>query len=106
MLMEFLSFERFISLELLIGFYYLGALVIPIFIWRWTLSLTKRLQLDQLANDSLLSLWRVLPPKQRGYLLLFLALSFLFAQIFWRMMFEFLIAYLQIRAALLQGCSS
>ena len=31
--MDFLSFKTFISTEALIGFYYLGAIILPVFSW-------------------------------------------------------------------------
>ena len=47
--------------------------------------------------------WKSLNQKQKSKLIIFFITSFLFMELFWRMLFEFLIAYMQIRDALLQS---
>ena len=101
--MDFLTFKSFISTEVLIIFYYLGALILPIGIW---LMLTWLIQKYKLFNTAYESgkeiIWKSLNKKQKTKLVAFFIISFLFIEIFWRMFFEFLIAYMQIRDALLQ----
>lgn len=101
--MDFLTFKTFISTETLIIFYYLGAFILPIFSW---LLLTWLIQKYKLLNFSYENgkelLWKSLSQKQKAKYIAFFIIAFLFMELFWRMLFEFLIAYMQIRDALLQ----
>ncbi len=99
--MDFLTFKRFISIEALIVFYYMGAVVMPIGL---LLSLNWFIQKVSLVKSGLeqgkQQLWSKLTPAQKFKIMLFLTVFFLFMELFWRMLFEFLIAYIQIRNAL------
>ena len=101
--MDFLTFKSFISTEILIIFYYLGALILPIGIW---LLITWLIQKYRIFNVTYISgkkvLWKSLNRKQQAEIVAYFVTSLLFAELFWRMFFEFLIAYMQMRDALLQ----
>ena len=47
-------------------------------------------------------LWNALTTRQKVKLSAAFLIAFLFMQLFWRMLFEFLIAYMQMRDAILQ----
>ncbi|APW66031.1 MULTISPECIES: DUF4282 domain-containing protein [Arcobacteraceae] len=101
--MDFLTFKTFISTEILIIFYYLGAIFLPFITWillKWAI---KRYKLINTSYENIKeSLWKTLSKKQQLKFLSFFIILFIFMEIFWRMLFEFLIAYMQIRDALLQ----
>lgn len=101
-MLDFLSFKSFISIKVLIGFYYLGVVFLPLLVW-WLSQ--KRLRYRLLAQQVMQNMntywWQHLTQKQKLQLGLVLLGGFLFLQLFWRMLFEFLIAYMQIRDALL-----
>lgn len=100
--MDFLTFKRFISIEVLIVFYYLGAVVLPMAIWYLMTWLLQRYQLLNAAYENGKEIvWSSLSSKQKTRVLAFFIISFLFMELFWRMLFEFLIAYMQMRDALL-----
>ena len=100
-MIDFLTFKSFISIDVLILFYYFGALVLPIGLWMVSMWLIRRYQLfNTFYEQSQTLLWEVLNKKQKIQVGLFFIISFLFMQLFWRMLFEFLIAYMQIRDAL------
>lgn len=100
--MDFLSFKTFISTEVLIFFYYLGALVMPIAIWLTLIWVIRRFSILNIAyQNTWQALWSILSRKQKLLFAGLFLLSFLFMELFWRMLFEFLIAYLQMRDALL-----
>lgn len=100
--MDFLTFNQFISTEVLITFYYLGAIVIPIGLW---VAIKKLIHKYDFLNSGFETgktlFWKSLNNKQQLKLSFILVICFLFMQLFWRMLFEFLIAYMQIREALL-----
>ena len=101
--MDFLTFKTFISTEALIVFYYLGALILPIGLWlllTWLIRKYKLLNTTYKNGKKLL--WKSLNRKQQTKFVAFFIISFLFMELFWRMLFEFLIAYMQMRDALLQ----
>ena len=102
--MDFLTFKSFISTEVLIIFYYIGAVLLPIGIWVLLSWLIRKYRLLNTAYENGKKLiWKSLNRKQQTWFVLFFITSFLFMELFWRMMFEFLIAYMQIRDALLQS---
>ena len=101
--MDFLTFKSFISTEVLIIFYYLGALILPIAIWILLIWLIRKYRLLNTAYENGKEIiWKSLSRKQQINLVIFFVTSFLFMELFWRMFFEFLIAYMQMRDALLQ----
>ena len=101
--MDFLTFKSFISTEVLIIFYYLGALILPISVWLLLTWLIRKYKLVNTAYENGKEIiWKSLNRKQQTKLVVFFITSFLFMELFWRMFFEFLIAYMQMRDALLQ----
>ncbi len=100
--MDFLTFKSFISTEVLIVFYYIGAFILPVGIWfLLTWLIRKYKYLNTAYENSKAIVWRSLNKQQQTKLVAFFITSFLFMELFWRMLFEFLIAYMQIRDALL-----
>ena len=100
--MDFLTFKSFISTEVLIIFYYIGALILPVGIWillTWLIRKYRFLNTSYENGKELI--WKSLNKKQQTKLVAFFISFFLFMELFWRMLFEFLIAYMQIRDALL-----
>lgn len=101
--MDFLTFKSFISTEVLIIFYYLGALVLPVGMWLLLLWIIRKYKVFNSAYEGGKEIiWQSFNRKQKTKLLAFLVISVLFMELFWRMLFEFLIAYMQMRDALLQ----
>lgn len=101
--MDFLSFKELISIPVLIGFYYLGAIVFPFFMWifsKWAVKKYKLVGDVQSKGKDLI--WRTLNTKQKTLFIATFLMIFLFMELFWRMMFEFLIAFMQMRDALLR----
>jgi len=101
--MDFLTFKSFISINALIIFYYIGALILPVGIWfliDWIIQ--KYDFFDVVYKKGKELIWKSLDKKQQSKLVIFFIFFFLFMELFWRMLFEFLIAYMQIRDALLQ----
>jgi len=99
--MDFLTFKTFISTEALIIFYYLGVIILPLFSWlllTWVIKRNKLFNISYTNGKELL--WKSLTTKQRFKFVAFFIIAFIFMELFWRMLFEFLIAYMQIRDAL------
>ena len=98
---DFLTFKTFISPMALIVFYYMGAVLMPLFIWffsRWTMKKITMMEQSYQASKNLV--WGNLILKYKILFVILFVMMFLFMQLLWRMMFEFLIAYMQIREAL------
>lgn len=101
--MDFFTFKSFISTEILIIFYYLGALILPIGTWILLIRLIHKYRiLNKIYENGEEIIWKSLNTKQKTKFLAFFVSIFVFVELFWRMLFEFLIAYMQIRDALLQ----
>jgi len=101
--MDFLTFKTFISTEALIAFYYFGAIILPIGLWLLLTWLVRKYNLLNSAYKSGKDLfWKSLSNKKKTQLIVFFIILFFFMELFWRMLFEFLIAYMQMRDALLQ----
>jgi len=101
--MDFLIFKTFLSIEALIVFYYIGAVIFPVGIWILMLWLLKRYDF---INEAYLQgkelVWKSINRSQRIKLAITFIIIFMFMELFWRMLFEFLIAYMQIRDALIK----
>ena len=102
--MDFLTFKSFISTEVLIFFYYIGAIILPAGAWYLVTWLMQKYELVNIAYEKGKdTIWNSLNKKQKNKLIMFFVSSFIFMELFWRMLFEFLIAYMQIRDALLRS---
>ncbi len=103
-MMDFLTFKSFISPAALIVLYYTGAVILPVASWAWALRLIGRSGAAQrIYQKGRHALWQNLNYKQRTRgIVLFVGL-FLLMELFWRMLFEFLIAYMQIHGALVSA---
>ncbi|WP_038251010.1 DUF4282 domain-containing protein [Ghiorsea bivora] len=100
-MLDFLTFQSFISLPALFIFYYLGALILPIITWYLCLQLSQKLNIIHLSlKKGQQWMWQLLNTKQKSMLTLFFILMLGFIELFWRMIFEFLIAYMQMHNAL------
>lgn len=105
-LLDFLSFKTFISPYILIACYFIGAFIIPIasiFLVKWAKDKwIKSKYYSNLKNEGLipLEISQFIPLKIRFYSIIAAITLFISLEIMWRMLFEFLIAYLQIREAL------
>ena len=64
--------------------YYIGALVVPYFIWKYI----KKFKLNNIAS-------------RIPYVSMVFIMSFLFAELLWRMGFEYLLAFMQMHEALI-----
>lgn len=84
-------------------FYYLGAFFMPIAGWVIACWLVRKSTVvgAVFAHMNTIS-WRKLSVRQKGLLLSVFFGALIMLELFWRMLFEFLIAYLQIRDALVQ----
>jgi hypothetical protein len=101
-LLDFLRFRTFISPHALIVFYYLGALGMPVASWLFLVWLRRRYKPLGLANDTARQTSAVvIPLHYRVVATLLFLFSLLFMELMWRMIFEYLIAFLQMRDALL-----
>ena len=96
-----ITFETFVSPTLLIGFYYLGAVggpIVGLFVTRQLIAVARRVDVPSSdAVEAAREVWI----KTRAGIGLMAVFAFVFFELFWRMLFEFLIAYFQMRDALL-----
>ena len=100
--MDFLAFKSFISIKALIIFYYIGALILPVGLWLLVGWLIRKYDFfDAAYKKGKEVIWKSLNKKQQTKLVIFFIFVFFFMELFWRMLFEFLIAYMQIRDALI-----
>ncbi|MDD2358315.1 MAG: DUF4282 domain-containing protein [Thiovulaceae bacterium] len=87
-MVEFLTFDRFISIDMLILFYYLGAFVLPLLLYFSRAYFFQRYpfteNLMQSLNNSASVRMKVI-----------FLLCIIFCEIIWRMMFEAMIGYFQ-----------
>jgi len=98
---DFLTFQTFITPTLLIFMYYIGAVLIPMVSWylaRWI----QRSYFTGLSKSFKEKVEARTTVKQRFIVYAAFILCFLCMEIFWRMMFEFFIAYFDMHDALMQ----
>ncbi len=93
---DFLTFRSFITPDLLIILYYMGAVVMPLFAYLFYLWLRAKFSMDYEID---------IRKRYRYLFYLAMIISFLSMEIFWRMLFEFMIAYFDMHDALLHIAS-
>ena len=101
--MDFLTFKDFISIPVLIGFYYMGAVVMPLSMWFFTFWLIKKFSLlGEIHQKGKTAVWSLMSTKQKLLFSSFFIAVFMFMELFWRLFFEYLIAFMQMRDALMR----
>ncbi len=93
--MEFLLFKRLISIETLIAFYYLGAIIFPFFLYFNYKKNSKNFFWKKLNNSI-----KKTPSKKQLFSMSLI--TFIFMELFWRLLFEFLISYIQVRDKIME----
>ncbi len=100
--MDFLTFKTFLSINTLIVFYYIGAIVLPVLVWSLSAWILQKYKIIDFVNQHKKRLTGKPFSKSRRVKVILLSIwLFLFMELCWRMLFEFLIAYMQMRDALL-----
>jgi len=94
---DFLTFKSFITGELLILFYYIGAVAVPLLLWMLQNYLARKFSLFQKLQSMQKQFYTTLNNKDRMIYVLIIFCLFLSIEILWRMMFETMIAYFQMR---------
>ena len=105
--MDFFAFNSFISIPVLIGFYIIGAVVCPVVMWwcmRWLVG--RYPFLGDIHHQGKAALWRLLPHATRWKIAALFAVMFVFGELLWRLLFEFLIGYMQMHDALVKTLGS
>ncbi len=98
---DFLTFQTFITPTLLILMYYIGAVLIPIVSWylaRW-IQKSYFIEVSRHIKEEITTRTTA---KQRFIIYTTFILCFFCMEIFWRMIFEFLIAYFDMHDALMK----
>ena len=100
-LLDFFAFRTFVSQELLILGYALGAIGVPVASWALALWIKGRYRLVSASYERGKAVVRGLTrARDRALFWGMFLTAFVMMELMWRMMFEFLIAYLQMRDAL------
>ena len=94
---DFLTSQTFITPTLLLIIYYIGALIIPVLGWYFTLWVKKAY-----LSDVSKAIKDHTTPKQRFILFMIFLITLFCMEIFWRVMFEFFIAYFDMHDALMK----
>lgn len=90
---DFLTFQTFITPSLLIVMYYIGAILISVFSW-YLVNWFKTVYKKELENHTII--------KQKAIAYTVFLIVFFCIEIFWRVMFEFFIAYFDMHNALMK----
>lgn len=95
----FIVFEHFVSMYVLVPFYYIGAIAIPFACWVVLTKVRHKYgMVDRTGGNGHRT--EVGTGKRYAIISLFIVF-FVFMEIIWRIFFEYLIAYLQIHHVLL-----
>lgn len=98
---DFLTFQTFITPTLLLVMYYVGALLVPLvsyIIARWITSV----YFSNVSTQMKKSIVAQTTTKQRLVLFFIFLFCFVCMEVFWRVLFEFFIAYFDMHDALIQ----
>jgi len=98
-LVDFLNFRSFLSPGILKVTYFIGAFVVPVLIWLFLRKVWRRC--PGLLRIPATKAYNALNTEGKVRLIVFFAVLVVVTEILWRMAIEYLIAYLQIRDALM-----
>ena len=104
-LFDFLTFKQFITTDILLFCYYIGAFIIPVLLYYARHYLVKNSSLIRTFNEFLQHTFASLNVKNQRYAKIVFVLIFLTMEIVWRMMFEVMIGYFQMHDYLQQIAS-
>ena len=93
MILDFLTFKTFITPTVLIIFYIIGAFIIPLFSWSIKIWVQRKYFKNIKFNINI---------KYKLLAYTIFILCFLCMEIFWRIAFEFMIAYFDMHDALMK----
>jgi len=102
-MVEFLTFQRFIAIDILILAYYMGAIIIPIAMWLSKGYLQRKFKILDRLNQTLLTLFGSMSLQRKILSILMMIAMFIAMEIIWRMCFEAMIGYFQMIESLKQG---
>jgi len=100
---DFLTFKTFISIDILILSYYIGAIIIPIMMWFSKAYLQKKFKILDRFNSLILELFGKMSLTKKLLSIVLFIFMFISMEIVWRMCFEAMIGYFQMIEALKQG---
>lgn len=98
---DFLTFQTFITPSLLILMYYIGVFLIPLVSWYLARWISKS-YFSELSKSIKEKVATKTTAKQRFILYAAFIICFICMEIFWRVMFEFFIAYFDMHDALMK----
>ena len=90
---NFLTFESFITQDVLIFFYYIFALMIPFVLWQMRAYVLKKVPLFGEIDSSLKGKFNALDGSKKVVLIALFVMMFLCMELCLRMMFEMMIGY-------------
>jgi len=90
---DFLRFNTFIAQDVLVVFYYIFAILVPLFLWYLRLYILKKVPFFQAMDKGAISVYKNLDTKKRVLLLLFFLSLFFCMELCLRMVFEAMIGY-------------
>ncbi len=99
---DILTFNRFIAQDVLIFFYYIGAIFMPLFFYIFREYLIKNIAIFQNFHQKMSTLYNSLPSYLKIFFWIFLLMMFLCTELVWRMMFEAMIGYFDMHDYLYQ----
>jgi len=92
-MLEFLSFHTFVARDILIFFYYIGAIIIPLALYFLRGYYLQKFSFLVKVDAGVKELYGSLSLKNRLIVIGVSVMMFIFMELFWRMMFETMIAY-------------
>ncbi|TFG92289.1 MAG: DUF4282 domain-containing protein [Syntrophobacterales bacterium] len=102
--LDFILFKKFVSVYVLVPFYYVGAIGMPFLCWFALLRVRQESLLIYAIEERIdkLLYQTVIGKRIRAAFILIFTIIVMLIEMMWRVLFEYLIAYLHIRDALLQ----
>ena len=90
---EILTFNNFIAQNVLIFFYYIGAVMIPVTLYYFRDYLLRKLSLFKIVDEKVKDFYTSLGAREQKLFWIVFIVFFLCAELCWRMIFEAMIGY-------------
>ncbi len=99
---DILSFNTFVTQDILIFFYYVGAVIMPVVLYVFKGYLIEHISFLKTVNEKLHTLYGAFSSGQKTVFWVMFVIMFLCMELCWRMIFEAMIGYFDMHDYLYQ----
>ncbi len=99
---DVLTFNSFVAQDILVFFYYIFALIVPLLLWKFRLYILKKVLFFRDINDSFMDFYHLSTKQNKIIFVTLCIIIFMCMEVFLRILFEAMIGYFDMHDYLYQ----